>query len=63
MTRLVEVAPDHVCDRCQHPLKYHAGSEGNSVCMVVNGKVWHGVVPRGMRAKQCWCDGFVPRPA
>ena len=60
MSYLREIEPTHPCDRCDHPLKFHAGAEGNSVCMIVQGKVWHGVVPRGMKAKQCWCDGYSP---
>lgn len=58
--RVVEAA--ELCDRCDHPSKYHAGPERGSHCMIVDGKVWHGErVPRGMRAKQCLCNGFFPK--
>lgn len=63
MTVMVNVEPGHPCDRCLHPLKFHAGPDRGSRCMIVDGRVWRGVrVPKGMRAKQCWCDGFVRKP-
>jgi hypothetical protein len=60
---MVEIAPDHPCDRCDHPSKYHAGPDRGSVCMVVAGRVFRGErIPKGLRAKQCLCDGYFPAP-
>jgi hypothetical protein len=57
--RLRAVEPDEPCGRCDHPSKYHAGAEYGSECRIVSGKLWRGErVPRGMRAHQCFCDGF-----
>jgi hypothetical protein len=57
------VEPDEPCDRCEHPSKFHAGPEHGSECRIVEGRFWRGErVPRGMRAKQCLCDGFAVRP-
>ena len=63
---LEEIAPDHPCDRCGHASKYHAPPERWSVCMVVEGhsasNYTKGAAITG-KAKQCFCDGFFPRPA
>jgi hypothetical protein len=59
---LKEIAPTDPCDRCEHPSKFHAGPDRGSRCMIVDGRVWRGQrVPKGMRAKQCWCDGYFPK--
>jgi hypothetical protein len=62
MTLLVEIAPDHPCDRCGHPSKFHAPPERGSGCMIVDGRVWHGRVTKPFRAKQCLCDSYFPKP-
>jgi hypothetical protein len=60
---LVEVKPNDLCDRCDHPLKYHAPPRYGSECRIVDGRYWRGDrVPRGMRALQCFCDGFFAKP-
>lgn len=56
------VEPDELCDRCDHPSKFHAPPRYGSECRIVDGRYWRGDrVPRGMRAKQCWCDCFFPK--
>lgn len=61
MPVMVEIQPDHPCDRCDHPSKYHAVAAQGSECRVVGAKFWRGeTVPRGMRAKKCPCDGYWP---
>jgi hypothetical protein len=63
MSYLKEVSPGHPCDRCGHPSKFHAGPEHGSECRIVEGRFWRGeTVPRGIRAKKCFCDGFFPKP-
>lgn len=61
MPVLVEIAPDHPCDRCGHPSKYHAGADRGSGCMVYNGRVWRGtkLPPKN---GSCWCNGYFPAP-
>ena len=63
MIHLVDVAPNHPCDRCSHPSKYHAGPDRGSRCMIVGERVWHGErIPKPLKAKACWCDGYVMKP-
>ena len=62
MPLLVEVAPDHPCDRCEHPSKWHAGPEHWSECRVVDGRFYRGeTISKGMRARKCPCDGYFPK--
>lgn len=57
--RLRDVEPDEPCGRCDHPFKFHAPPEYGTECRIVDGRFWRGErVPRGMRARQCICDGF-----
>jgi hypothetical protein len=57
------VEPDEPCDRCGHPLKFHAGPEYGTECWIVGGRFWRGAaLPSGIRAKKCLCDGFFPAP-
>ena len=63
MTVLVPYGPTKVCDRCGHQLKFHAGPDRNSVCMIAGAKVWPLIaLDKRPRATKCWCDGFFPRP-
>jgi hypothetical protein len=62
VTILREYAPDWPCDRCSHPLKFHAGPTEDGVCMIVEGKVFRGPVRKMPRTKPCFCDGYVPAP-
>jgi len=59
MMGLVDTGPDHPCDRCGHPLKYHASPAEWSVCRIVEGKVFRGPITKMPRAYRCWCDGYV----
>lgn len=60
---MVVVEPNDPCDRCTHPMKWHASTRYGMECRIVDGRYWRGDrVPRGMRALQCICDGFVPVP-
>ena len=55
------VDPDELCDRCDHPLKFHAPPELESVCMIAGAKVYPTIaLHKRPRATKCWCDGYVP---
>lgn len=60
--RLIEIEPDHLCDRCDHPMRFHAGPDRGSVCMIAEGRVFRGPLEKRSRAKRCWCDGYVRHP-
>lgn len=60
---MVQIDPKHPCDRCGHESRYHAGADRGSYCLIVGSKPWHGrVVPKGMKAHQCLCNGYFPKP-
>lgn len=61
-TPMVEIAPNHPCDRCDHPSKYHAGPDRGSRCMIAGGRVWRGDIAKAPRATRCWCDHFEVKP-
>ena len=52
---LADYGPNHPCDRCNHASKYHAVPP-RSHCLVADGPK----IP-GVKATQCWCDGWFPR--
>ena len=69
MMHMVEIKPDHPCDKCGHPSKYHADVSRRdflrlgSRCMVVGTTVWHGErIPKPLKAKQCLCNQYEPKP-
>ena len=56
-----EYIPDHPCDRCEHPLSFHASSQNGSECRLAEGKVYPELfMHKRPRATKCWCDGYVP---
>lgn len=65
MTLVSEIAPDTVCDRCGHASRRHAVPTTDRIysgCLVVSAAIPYGQKGRSARAKQCWCDLFVPKP-
>lgn len=59
---LVEIEPDHPCDRCGHASKMHLPPDRGSRCAIVAGRYFRGErIPKGLRAKQCLCDGYFPK--
>jgi len=65
VTVLVEIDPNHPCDRCGHPSKYHAAPERGSGCMVAEGQGYSAFTKHAQvtgKAKQCFCDLYWPAP-
>jgi hypothetical protein len=65
MPVLVNILPDHPCDRCGHMSKHHAAPERGSRCMFAEGQGYSAFTKHAQvtgKAQQCWCDGFFPRP-